>query len=549
MVNWKRLRLFFSLATIVITSVVVAFAGEYDRNIPALVSCQWGRFTEFALGGDGRVWLFPEGYNEAVRVWAGGKWAKARNIRPEGRIRHLIKQAPGKWLLLSQISQSEVILYQFDGKNLARLARVRGKFEKPTLHLSSDGVVWILSREGVAYGIRGKERFIHDFGPGVRKGRSYTYYPPTLGLEVPGYGTWFWSHVEHEALNFGGGKKLAIEGFQVCQKGRWRKVPLSVGKLGGVALGRDGKIIYGGRYKGFGSLSPGDERQSALSWNLPPGENCLFLHAMPNGKLLAITARPSMFMRLPPQKGGWRGTLLTVDAVGNVRVLLDGVDFGKVYHDAGRPVVDTDKGTFFAAGNSGLIFVPVDGNEARRVDWKNGIPIPNVERMRLVGNLLYILDRERGFAILDWRKSLEQPQAEEQKEWELHIASGEPRMGPDGSVWMLTAAIPGELRRYDGLSWTSFSLEGSKFPAKSLWYITFDTQGRVWLLSNFETHRTAILEKEKWRTFKLRETAYSTIAGEEKGKLGFRIGTPLLPGPCGRWPYCLSERMVPDFFL
>ena len=173
-----------------------------------------GRFSEFLIRTDGAIILFPADHNGVARVWQGGNWREDTTLATEGIVRDAIHVGNGRWRLASQVSSEEVVLYEYSGSGLKGLGRLSGIFEKPTLHQARDGCIWITSAEGRAYGFKDGKALTREFGAEVNKKKGcYTYYPPTLSLDVPDRGLWFWSQVQHEALNFGGGPKPAIEGF------------------------------------------------------------------------------------------------------------------------------------------------------------------------------------------------------------------------------------------------------------------------------------------------------------------------------------------------
>lgn len=490
----------------------------------ALVTYKPGAFSEFIVAPDGDILLFPASYDGRVVRWRDGKWQESTALYTEGRVCDAVPGTNSTWMLLSAKSQTEVILYKYQDGKLQLLTRVEGKFEKPALHAGADGTLWILSAEGVAYGMKGAEKSVHEFGPALRKENWYVYYPSTEAIEVPGRGTWFWSHFELSPADFGYDKP-AIDGFHVYDGETWRIVSCLGDKLGGAVLATNGVIICGTRYKGVYAISKATEDVTHVFWRLPYDEHCVLLHAMPRGRFLAITAPLSSFMRMPPRKRGWIGSLLAVER-NTTSVLLNGVDFRQVCRDKSRPVVDVEGGTFLATAQAGLLFVSADCSTVRRIDWRHGFPLPNADRMRVAGDRLYLLDRERGFAVVDWRSLLTQEELPSSGNWEVWETASDAYTSSEGAFWYVTVDETSTLVRSDGLSETTYPLQDREFPVNSLWYITSDTKGRIWLISNFETHRTAFLENGSWRTFDLRETAYSTVALEEKGNPGFQIGGP-----------------------
>lgn len=504
-----------------------AAAGAENALAPEnpCVTFRPGRFGEFLLESNGAPVLIQEAGGYPLQTWRDGQWREIPGRTADGRISDAIETAPGRWLAVIQKSTEEAVLEEYASGKFRHLGRLVGKFEHPTLHRAADGTVWVTSSEGAAYALKDGKTVEHAFGPPVVKGGCYTYYPPTLSLEVPGRGLWFWSHVQHEALNFGGHAKPALEGFHVYQDGAWRIVPRDGGKLGGLVLDGSGALLAGSRYEGLFRFDPATGAAENLDIPLPENEHTLFLHRNPAGHLLMVVARPSLLMRLAPMRNGWLGQLLAIRD-SQIQVLLDGVDFSRDYYDKGRPAVDVPEGTFLAEPQSGLLFISADATTVRRLDWRFGVPLRHIDRMRVHGRQLFLLDRQQGFAILDYPTLLEMDESPVAENWSEHIAAAPPAVAPDGSAWFVTASVPGELRHWRGTNETSVSLEGSQFPVKSLWYLTIDSRNRPWLISNFETHRTAFLENGAGRSFDLRENAYETVAREEAGHPDFRVGTP-----------------------
>jgi len=478
------------------------------------------------IRSDGAIILFPSDHNGAARVWQGGNWREDTTLVTEGIVRDAILVENGCWRLVSQVSNEDVVLHEYSGSQLRLLGRLSGKFERPTLHQGTDGSLWVASAEGSAYGLKDGRAFTHEFGAEVnKKGGCYTYYPPTLSFAVPDRGLWFWSHVQHEGLDSEDVRKSVIKGFDVYQDGKWRVVSHEGGKLGGAIL-RDSKtIIAGSRYDGIFTMDVESGVVHKMDIALPPYENPMFLHRTAAGRLLTIVARRAQFVRLSPAHDGWIGQLLALKD-GRVRTLLTNVDFKRVCHDKGRPTADVPEGTFLAEAHSGLLFVSSDLDMVKRLDWRYGIPVPNIDRMRILDRCLCILDRERGFAILDYPRLLRIPESSATTSWAVLATAAPATICADKSIWYVTASDPAEVCHRTGTNETRISTAGSEFPVEHLWYLTTDSKSRPWLISNFVTHRTAFLDQGKWRTFDLRETAYSTVAMEEAGHSEYHVGNP-----------------------
>ena len=236
-----------------------------------------------------------------------------------------------------------------------------------------------------------------------------------------------------------------MRGFQVYGDGQWRVMPHGGGLLGGATRIDLNTILCASRYKGMFSISTVDGSVKDVNWTLPDKDCCVFLHSTPSGRVLAITAEPVMPSQLTRNDSGAFGKLLVFEN-GQAKVLLDGFDFDEGWFDKGRPVVDAPEGTFIATSGGGIVFVSADSSQVKRLDWRFGIPTPNVDRIRIQGDLLYLLDRSKGLAIVDWQKLLRQAESPEKDRWDVRLASLDPVTAVDGSVWWLdTTMLPGQL--------------------------------------------------------------------------------------------------------
>ena len=517
----------YLILKLAVASLLAGFSAA-DSQLPSEDSCVTylpGRFSEFLMDADGSVVLFPEDAGRGARVWRNGLWGEDRGLAYEGIVRDVISVDQNHWIVLSQLSETDVSFYEYAKGKMKMMGRITGKFVTPTLHRASDGTIWIASTEGAAYALKEGQILIHRFGPEVIKkdGMPTILYPPTLSFEVPHQGLWFWSHVQYEMPDFQGVAKPVIEGFHVYQDGQWRVVPLSSVKLGGTILEGQNEVIAFGRYTGMFRI---DARNNAIkeTTSSPPfDKNCIFFHRTPTGNLLLIAAWPAKVIGLASDRGGWMGQLLAVQN-GRIQTLLNEVDLERVYHDKGRPVVDVPEGTLLAESRNGLIFVSADLSTIKRFDWRYGVPLPYIERMRIFGRNLYALDRERGFTVIDYRRLLHAQETPSTRNWRVFYTPEQSTMSPDGTMWRISASDPRELLRCVGTEETAVSLAGSGFPTWGLGYITTDTKNRLWLLDSGGSGHTALLENGKWRTFDRLEAAYATIAAEEKGNPGFHVG-------------------------
>jgi hypothetical protein len=493
-------------------------------------------FREFVVTDDGGVWLFSAHAGRPALLWADGKWTEKQGVGLLGTVRHAV-QPPGdqRWILLSQDSEAEVALYRFDGREVTRIALLGGRFVDPTLHVSADGTIWVLSRFPVAHGVKGEERPVHDFYPNPQGNVAPQYlFSPLFGLDVPGQGTWFWANVTRDKRP--ATPEWTINGFHVYRDGQWSVVPGSdTGtemSMGGAVLGDDGRLVCGRRLGDFVALTPATGAMEAVVAKLPPDEACTFLHAVPgNHTLLAVTRPPDWATGSTQTKDGWTGTLARLGSNGT-ESLLSGLDLllartsDEPEYDAGRPVADTAAGTFLATTMAGLVLIPPDGKPTVRLDWRHGVPLLNVQRLRVVGDRLYGLDPDTGFAVFDWRQLAATTPTAEHERWSLHYPLRPHRLAADGSVWLLDSAVGGWVRQWDGETWHTAppmpSLRdnrGSTFAR----YLTFDSSGRLWLINNSPT---LVLDQGAWRRFDTYENACSTLAAEEQGNPGFRVGVP-----------------------
>ncbi len=495
---------------------------------------------EFLVDADGSVVFF----GAEVSRWRDGKWTPSAGIQPEGVVRDAVRAADGTWLVVSQQSQ-QALLYRYAGSSLTQLARVPGRFEEgTTLHPAADGTVWIATKGPILYGVKDGNTVTHERIPGAARDMRLSSYPPTVSFASSAGGLWLWSHADSRASR--ATEALIPKGFQIYDQGRWRAVPHAGGLLGGVTLIDPNTVLCATRYKGMFSLSTVDGAVRDVNWVLPDKECCVFLHRMPSRHVLAITAEPVPVSQLTRTEAGTFGKLVVFEA-GCARVLLDGIDAGAGWFDKGRPVVDTPQGTFIATVGGGLVFVSADASQAKRLDWRFGVPVTNIDRLRVQGRLLYALDRARGLAILDWEKLLRQPETPERDRWSVYASSAAPVLTTDGAVaWLDAGKAAGELDVWREGKLTRMPLDGSRLVADQVQYLAADTNGGIWLTSNVSGRATACLNYGKWRYFDNVESAWKTIAAEEKDHPAFGILSsrhPSVPifGGGGRVAYLVAD--------
>jgi hypothetical protein len=191
----------------------------------------------------------------------------------------------------------------------------------------------------------------------------------------------------------------------------------------------------------------------------------------------------------------------------------------------GRPVVDTPQGTFIATIGRGIVFVSSDASQARRFDWRHDIPTSTVARMRVRGNLLYLMDNNTGLAVVDWTKLLRMPEPSPREDsWKIYAASAQPVAAPDGAIWWLDRPrLPGRLNRWRDGKLTSVSLESSRFDTLNIRSVAADSKGGIWLLYDSAAVPTPCFRNEEWNVFSNGDLAWSSLALEEKDNPTFRF--------------------------
>jgi hypothetical protein len=528
-----------------VVSLCAAYALLGGDSQEALITFRAGDCREFIVDADGSVVLFAGDVNR----WQAGKWSQSSIMIPEGVVYDAVFAPDGKWFIVSQRSQQEAILYKVDGSRMERVAAAPGRFQDGmTLHLAPDGTVWIAAKGPILYGVKDGKTITHELLPGVSPQLNLSFFPPTISLAMPGRGLWFWSQGDYRANR--ATESIAMKGFQVYDNGQWRAVPHSGGLLGGAASIDSDTILCATRYKGIFSLSTADGSVKDVEWTLPDKDSCVFLHSTPSGHVLAITAEPMMSWQLKRNDAGAFGKLV-VFVNGRARVLLDGMDWGESRFDKGRPVVDTPQGTFIATVGGGVVFVPSDASQARRLDWRFNVPTSNVDRMRVQGILLYLLDRTKGLAVVDWEKLLSQPESPEKDRWSIYRASAVPAAADDGAIWWLEAnRAAGQLSCWRNGKLTHISLEGSMISAAAVESVAADTKGGIWLIPQQTAQAAACFNYGKWRTFGGCDAAWRTVALEEKGNSKFRLAGGSLSRPVfgnGRVAYLDSLRRIHYF--
>jgi hypothetical protein len=500
-------------------------------------------FSEFIVEDDGSVVGFEGNVlgSPSVYRWRAGKWSKDDALHPEVEINDAIQTPDGKWFIAGRRSRDQAVLYRYDGSNLSLVATIAGSYMSSgmTLHLAPDGTVWIAGGPTL-YGVKDGKTIAHELFPGISPQTFASGYPLPISLQAPGRGLWFWSPADYREISLN--PLLTMNGPRFYEDGQWRTMPGASAQLGGATPIDSNTILCATRNSGMFSLSLTDGSIKDVPWTLPEKEGCVFLHSTPSHHVLAITAESVASPWVKQNSDGTVGKLVVFEK-GRARVLLDGIDLGDSlgmrganHFNKGRPVVDTPQGTFIATIGKGLVFVPSDASQARRFDWRFNIPTSNAARMRVRGNLLYMLDHT-GLAVVDWTKLLRMPEPSPKEErWTVYTASAQPAAAPDGTIWWLDRRkLPGQLNRWRDGKLTSVSLEGSRFDTLNIRSVAADSEGGVWLLYDSAAVPIPHFRNGEWRIFDNGELAWSSLALEEKDNSSYRfagrgIASPVFGG-------------------
>jgi hypothetical protein len=520
------------LISVAFTLVAAEFSSSDSQSSPDDLFTTFlpGRFSDFLVDRDGTAVVFPESQvlRRGARIWSGGVWKEAPELAWAGTVRDIEAVDQGRWAVLSQVSSTETALYEYSAGKLKMIGSIPGKFITPTLHPASDGTIWIVSREGGAYALKSGQVTAHRFRPEVISQTPNPFtsfspsgYPAILSVDIPERGRWFWSNYQDENFILLRPDIPTIEGFHVYQDGNWRVVPHAVGRLGSAIPMNDKSIIACGRNSaGIFRIDSADGANKNMEISFPSGEDCVFLHQSSAGNLLMIDAFRDTQAR---ERGGWFGQLLAIKN-GQVQKLLDRVDLEPANYDKKRPSVEIPGGTLIAEAGTGLLFVSSDLGTVRRFDWNYGFPLAFIDRMEISGRDVYVLDKERGFAVFDYRRLLNAREDKSIQDWTiLNTPVQRPVISPDGTVWRVSSLNPLEILRCAGAEAKAIPLAGSGLPG-NLSYLATDTKNRLWLISTLR-NRAAYLDNDVWRAFSSLEEAYATIASEEKGNPEYRIGS------------------------
>jgi hypothetical protein len=523
----------FEIQTPLITFTAGAIPGS-QLSMPAtrMQTPAPRNFSEFIVDEDGSVLGFEGNVRSPNPVyrWRAGKWSKDETMRTEVEIRDAIQAPDGKWFVVGRRSQDQAMLYRYDGSNLSLVTTIAGSHAPIglTLHLAPDGTVWVASGPTV-YGVKGGTTIAHELFPGISPQTFASSYSLPISLPVPGHGLWFWSPADSRQTSTN--PQLAVNGPRYYEDGQWRATPGPSAQLSGAILIDSDTILCATRNSGMFSLSLSNGSIKDVPWTLPEKESCVFLHSTPPHRMLAITANSAASPWLMQNSDGTAGKLVVFDN-GRARVLLDGIDLsdslgmrGASQFSKGRPVVDTPQGTFIATVGRGIVFVSSDASQARRFDWRYDIPTSNVARMRVRGNLLYLMDNNTGLAIVDWTKLLRMPEpAPKQDSWKIYAAAAQPAAAPDGTIWWLDrSSLPGQLNRWRDGKQTSVPLEGSRFDTLNIRSVAADSKGGVWLLYDSAAVAIPSFRNGEWHVFNNGELAWSSLALEEKDNPLFRF--------------------------
>jgi hypothetical protein len=512
-------------------------------------------FRDFIVEADGSVVGFSDAFSQPYRAyrWRAGKWSPAYNIQLDGTVCDAVQAPDGKWYVLSLRSPNESQLYRYDGSSFAQIATIAGNLILGTIHPSSDGTVWVAANGLMLYGVKDGKTIAHELFPGSQTVSAA--FVSLFSLQAPGHGLWFWPQADNRVYSFN--ELFAAKGFQVYNDKQWRTVLPPGGRIDGAVMIDSKAILCAARDKGMFSISLSDGSIKELNWTLPEKESCEFLHKTSSNHVLAITARPAAQSALLQNSDVGHGKLV-VFKNGSARVLLDGIDGNERIEWRpgpfvnGRPVVDTPQGTFIATVGRGIVFIPSDASRARRLDWHFNIPTPNVIRMRVRDNLLYLLDRFTGLAIVDWTKLLRTPDESQKGRWNVYTIAAEPvaepAAAPDGAIWWLDRSkLPGQLNCWRDGKLTSVPLEGSGFNGLGQ-STAADAQGGIWLIPQSPFAPVARFQHGTWSTFINADAAWKSMALEQKDNpsYGFVDGCSACPvfGGNGRVAYRDSSSSI-----
>lgn len=521
--------------------ICAAFPYVCDLNAQTngwIVDYRPGLFSEFLIDSNACPILFPSNQHEPVlHRGQDGKWYKT-NLITEGVICDVVSIGQNNWCLLEKsLTNNCAKIYNYNGSELFLKDTTICPFDSPLLNVVTDGVYVITwaSKGNGCMGVYGHAQFSN---PG------YCPIAPMLSINVPGYGMWLWSHIEYEAL--GSDCLNNPHGvFLVC-KDRMRKyIGCPSANLGGMVLVGSNMLVCGTPSKGFFSIKAEGGSVQGLPWRLPTNDLCIFLHYQPSGQYIIISSPSVNNSNRVIGVNGRIGSLLTIKD-DQEHVILDGVDSGPIRHDKGRPAVDTPMGTFIARAYAGLVFVSTNPAVCWYTDWRHGFPLPNIDRMRVKDDKLYLLDRKRGFVVADWRKMINCPFTQKNNDWKEYLGASNPMLSSDGTVWFLTADIPVKLRCVSGERIDDYPLRDADLPMFPAPRLSEDTRRRVWIFSGCETGQVSVFDNNKLTYFNSRDEAYSAYARQETNNIDYRIGNPsphyypAFSGD-GRVAYCASS--------
>lgn len=498
-----------------------------------LLDYQPGLFSEFLIDSNGCPILFPANpIGPVLRKGQDGKWDKMEFFT-ERTIYDVVSTGQNAWLLIEQGGTvgpgggcAGMKIYEFNGSSFKLKVQSACPYDSPLLNVDENGA-YVISEQG--------GRFILNNTQHARS--HYCHRARLLSVNLPGYGLWFWSHIEYAALNCDCFEKYPSKLFLVCKSNRWHSAACPSSKLGGMVLISSNTVVCGAPYKGFFSVkvnSPDPDYAGQLSttvqmlpWHVPTNEQCIFLHYQPSGLYIIISASAVDGENRVPAKNGYLGSLTIIEN-NQERVILSGVDFGPVRHDKGRPVVDTPVGAFIARGHSGLMFVSTNPIVCWQSDWRHGFPLPNIDRMRVKDDKLYLLDRKRGFVIADWHKMINCPLTQKDKDWKEYISASNPMLSEDGTMWFLTADAPPTLRHLNGEQMEDVAIENSFKANQPPYQLAEDSAYRIWIDSGCVTGQVAVSDQNKIISYASRDEAYVDYTVKERKHFNYRIQNPFL---------------------
>jgi hypothetical protein len=410
-------------------------------------------------------------------------------------------------------------------------ARVQDSPDRPLCYQGKDGTIWLHSWDGVVFRFAEGKAERYDYAPRIDKSRgSYTHYQ---SLRIAESDKGMLAFIAHFGSKLQG---KAMKHILLRRDKDWDTLPMSKMHPGGVCFTSETNLLVATE-NGLVEfdLDGGDEPVRTIPI---PGDSALFetpvfLKKLPNGVLVTLWTK---------QRSGWSGAPAYADGSFSRLAEYDGKQWKIVdligdnaswdFFRSVRPsVVDAD-GNFWVGVAGGVLCRERDGSW-KRFGWRHGFSLPTP--IRLVpgkGRTMWMVDKSGSCLAIETGKTTDDD--EKDTPWSEISVRGELKRGPDGYLYGVSDQKGGSVLKIGekGLEYNALPADLG-FRVERLYYMSFDSEGGMWLFSGISDKKTAYFDGSEWSVYvpqKGTDLRYHDKELAFQSQLGrgekFRIGDP-----------------------